>query len=118
MTELSKILIFDNMNVKLEAQWAEPVLLTFHSVEETLCRTFHMYFLPNFSSFGQPKSTNQKQELPYLLTNRDKISNLDRGPSIDASYQVSVHLARPFQNRRFLEIDQSETRITFGGHAC
>jgi hypothetical protein len=33
-----------------------------------------------------------------------------RRPSIDASYQVSVHLAKWFQ-RRFLEIDQSETRI-------
>ena len=30
---------------------------------------------------------------PCLLTDRDKMSNLYRGPSIDASYQVSVHLA-------------------------
>jgi hypothetical protein len=36
----------------------------------------------------------------------DKMSNLYRGPSKDASYQVSVHLAKRFQ-RRFLEIDQS-----------
>jgi hypothetical protein len=43
-------------------------------------------------------------------------SNLDRGPSIDASYQVSVHLAKRFQRRRFLEIDQSGTRIACGGH--
>jgi hypothetical protein len=27
-----------------------------------------------------------------------------RGPSIDASYQVSVHLAKQFQRRRFLKI--------------
>jgi hypothetical protein len=40
-----------------------------------------------------------------------------RGPSIDASYQVSDHLAKRFQ-RRFLEIDQSETRIACGGHVC
>jgi hypothetical protein len=32
--------------------------------------------------------------------NQDKISNLHRGPSIDASYQVSVHLAEGFQRRR------------------
>jgi hypothetical protein len=31
---------------------------------------------------------------------RDKMSNLYRGPSIDASYQVSVHLAMWFQRRR------------------
>jgi hypothetical protein len=28
-----------------------------------------------------------------LLTDRDEMSNLSKGPSIDASYQVSVHLA-------------------------
>jgi hypothetical protein len=48
----------------------------------------------------------------------DRMSNLYRGPSIDASYQVSVHLAMWFQRRRFLEIDQSETRIACGGHVC
>jgi hypothetical protein len=31
---------------------------------------------------------------------RDEMSNLYRGPSIDASYQVSVHLAKQFQRRR------------------
>jgi hypothetical protein len=30
---------------------------------------------------------------------RDKMSNLYRGPSIDASYQVSVHMAEGFQKR-------------------
>ena len=41
-----------------------------------------------------------------------------RGSSIDASYQVSVQLAKKSQGRRFLEIDQSETRIACGGHVC
>jgi hypothetical protein len=31
---------------------------------------------------------------------RDEMSNLYREPSIDASYQVSVHLAEGFQRRR------------------
>jgi hypothetical protein len=31
---------------------------------------------------------------------RDKMSNLHKEPSIDASYQVSVHLAERFQRRR------------------
>jgi hypothetical protein len=39
------------------------------------------------------------------------MSSLYRGLSIDASYQVSVHLAMWFQRRRFKKIDQSETRI-------
>jgi hypothetical protein len=38
------------------------------------------------------------------------------GHSIDASYQVSVHLAKQFQRRRFLEINQSETRTACGSH--
>jgi hypothetical protein len=45
------------------------------------------------------------------------MSNLYREPSIDASYQVSVHLAKWFPRRRFLEINQSETRIACGSHA-
>jgi len=32
---------------------------------------------------------------------RDEMSNLYRGPTIDASYHVSVHLAKRFQKRRF-----------------
>jgi hypothetical protein len=55
---------------------------------------------------------------PCLLTDWDEMSNLYRGPSIDASHQVSVQLAKQFQGRRFLEIDQSETRIACGGHLC
>jgi copper oxidase (laccase) domain-containing protein len=39
---------------------------------------------------------------PCLLTYRDEMSNLYRGPAIDASYQVSVHLVKRFQ-RRFLK---------------
>jgi hypothetical protein len=55
---------------------------------------------------------------PCLLTDRDEMSNLYRGPAINASYQVSVQLAKPFQRRRFLKIGQSETRIAYGGHIC
>ena len=38
---------------------------------------------------------------PYLLIDRDEMSKLHRGPSIDASYKVSVHLAKRFQRRYF-----------------
>jgi hypothetical protein len=54
---------------------------------------------------------------PCLLTDQNGMSNSHRGPSIDASYQVSVYLAKLCQSRRFLEIDQSEKRIVCGGHA-
>jgi hypothetical protein len=55
---------------------------------------------------------------PCLLTDRDEMSNLYSGHSIDASYQVSVHLAKRFRRRRFFKIGQSETRIACGGHVC
>ena len=50
------------------------------------------------------ESTNQQHELPVLamFVNRSKMSNLYRGPSIDATYHVSVHLVKRFRSRRFL----------------
>jgi len=38
---------------------------------------------------------------PCLLMDRDEMSNLYKGPYIDASYQVSFHLAKRFQRRIF-----------------
>jgi hypothetical protein len=47
------------------------------------------------------------------------MSNLYRGPSKDASYQYSIHLAKRFlEEMIFLEINHSETRIACGGHVC
>jgi hypothetical protein len=42
---------------------------------------------------------------------QDKMSNLYRGPSIDASYQVSVHLAKRFQRRRFKKIANQKQEL-------
>jgi hypothetical protein len=46
------------------------------------------------------------------------MSNIYRGPYIDASYQISVHLGKRFRGEDFLEINQSETRMACGGHVC
>ena len=80
--------------------------------QQGLQRTFHRCFLPSFSSFGKAVSEDKifrnrpirnKNCIwrPYLLMDRDEMSNVYRGPPIDASYQVSVHLAKRFQRRRF-----------------
>jgi hypothetical protein len=38
---------------------------------------------------------------PCLLTDRDEMSKVYRGPAIDASYQISVHLAKWFRGEDF-----------------
>jgi hypothetical protein len=40
---------------------------------------------------------------PCLLTDWDEMCTLYRGPSIDASYHVSVHLAKRFKRRNFFK---------------
>ena len=68
---------------------------------QSIERTAHRCFLPSFGSFGQTASEEKnyknhpiRNKNPLcLLTGQDEMSNLYRGPSIDASYQVSVHLA-------------------------
>jgi hypothetical protein len=50
---------------------------------------------------NQPISNRNCLWWPCLLTNRDEMNNLYRGPYIEAFYQVSVHLAMQFQRRRF-----------------
>ena len=72
----------------------------------------HRCILPSFGSFGQAVSEEKifknrpirnKNCLwrPCLSMNQEKMSILYRGPSIDASYQISVHLGKRVQRRRF-----------------
>jgi hypothetical protein len=84
----------------------------------------YCFLLVSFGSFGQAVSEEKifknrpirnKNCLwrPCLLMDRDEMSNLYRGHSIDASYQVSVHLAKRFQRTIFLKID-----LTATGDSC
>jgi hypothetical protein len=80
------------------------------------------FIWPNgFRGEESKKSANQQQELPVVamfVNGSERMSILYRRPSIDASYQVSDHLDKQFQRRRFLEIDQSETVMAGVGHVC
>jgi hypothetical protein len=50
---------------------------------------------------------------------RDEIINLDREPSIDASYRVSIHLATRFRGEDFLEINPNAlTNMVGTGNSC
>ena len=90
--------------------WACVAHLSF-CFEETEYRTFHRCFPPNFGSFG--KAVSEKKIFrnrpiwsknclwrQCLLMDQNEMSNLYRGPSIDASYQVSYHFAKRFQRKR------------------
>ena len=131
----TKILLYVHFNslfyckIELETQWAKPVLLTFHSAlrklntEPSILDAFYQVSVHMAKQFqrrnffrNRPIRNKNCMWWPCLLTDRDEMSTFNRGPSIDASYQVSVHLAKRFQRRRFLKIGQSETRIACGGH--
>jgi hypothetical protein len=97
---------------------------------QSLERTAHRCFLPSFRSFGQAVSEEKIKKnrpirnknclwRPCLLMDRDEISNLYRGPSIDASYQVSGHLAEGFQKRlkwEKLTDDRRQTQVMAKAH--
>ena len=65
-----------------------------NQVSVHLVKRFQRRFFRN-----QPIRNKNCQWWPCLITDRNKMSNLYRGPSKDASYQVSVHLAKRFQRK-------------------
>ena len=98
---------------KLSNLHSGPAIDASHQVSVHLAKQFQRRFFRN-----QPIRNKNCLWWPCLLTDRDEMSNLYRGPPIDASYQVSVHLTKRFRRRRFLKVGQSETRIACGGHVC
>ena len=57
-----------------------------------------------YVEINQPIRNKSRLWWPCLLIDRDKMSILYRGPSIDASYQELVHFPKRFQRKRFLKI--------------
>ena len=88
--------MFVNGSELNEQLYREPSKDASYQVLIHLARRFQRRFLRN-----QPIRNKNDLWWPCLLTDLDEMSILYRGPSIDASYQVSVHLAKRFQRRRF-----------------
>jgi hypothetical protein len=60
------------------------------------------HFVPiHWQTWPPPAILVSDWSISRLLMDWDEMSNLYRGPAIDAFYQVSVHLAKRFQRRFF-----------------
>jgi hypothetical protein len=72
-----------------------------HSIDASYQVSVHLakQFQRRFFKIGQSETRIACGD-PFLVMDHDEMSNLHRGHSIDASYQVSVHLAEGFQRRR------------------
>jgi 3-methyladenine DNA glycosylase Tag len=119
-------------SLKIEAQWSEPMSFTFHSALRKLIQTEPSIGASHQSSAHLAKQFVSEKKIvrnrpirkknflwrPCLSTDRNEKCNLYRRPSIVASYQVSVHMAKQFERRRFDKIGQLETRIVCGDHVC
>ena len=77
--------------------YREPSIDASYQVSVHLAKRFQRRFCRN-----QPIRNKNCRWRPCLLTDQDEMSNRNRGLSIDASYQVSVHLGKQFQRRRFV----------------
>ena len=92
--------------------------------QESLQRTFHRCFLSSVIAFGQvvseeniffnrPIRNNNCLWWPCLLPDQDEMCTVYREPSIDASFQGSVHLAKRFQRRRFFQKQINQRKELF-----
>ena len=83
---------------KISNLYREPSIYTSYQVSTQLAKRFQRRrFFRN-----QPIRNKNCLWRPYSLMDQDEMSSLSRGPLIDTSYQVSAHLAKWFQRRRFL----------------
>ena len=80
---------------KMSNHYRETSIDASYQVSVHLAKRFYRRFFRN-----QPIRNKNCQWWPCLLMDRYEMSNHNRRLSIDASYQVSVHLTERFQMRR------------------
>ena len=91
--------------------YREPSMDASYQVLIHLARRYQRRFFRN-----QPIRNKNDLWQPCLLTDRDKMSQLYKGPSIDASYQVSVHLAEGFQRLKCEKLTEDRRQVMAKAH--
>jgi hypothetical protein len=78
-------------------------LYRWHSIDASYHVSVHFCQAVSEEKIFKNRPIREKNCLwrPCLSMDRDNMSNLYREPSIDASYQISVHLIKRFQRGRF-----------------
>jgi hypothetical protein len=120
-----------DVRFKLEAQCAEPVSFTVHSalrklklwvwnihVDASYQISVHLAMQFHRRRIFRYRPIRNKNCLwwPCLLTDRDEMSILHRGHSIDASCHVLVNLVKRFQSRIFKKMANQKQELPVEGH--
>ena len=117
-------------NYKQELPFAAIFVNGSERNEQSLQRTLHGCFLPNFSSFGKvvseenifQKSTNQKQEWPVvaMFVNGSELNEQSLQRTFQECFLPSFDLFGPAvsEGNIVLEINQSEPKMACGGNVC
>ena len=80
-----------------------------------LMATIPLKMVESFLNFSQSETRFAHVDHVFW-SNRYEMRKCYRGLFIDASCKILLYLAKWFQGKRLLEIEQPETRISYGGH--